>query len=53
MLGFGGTTVDGVELPVWPSLLASSGPLLEFAPQTRVHGGEGARRDPLLALAVA
>jgi aryl-alcohol dehydrogenase-like predicted oxidoreductase len=24
MLGFGGTTVDGVELPVWPALLASS-----------------------------
>lgn len=24
MLGFGGTTVDGVELPVWPMLLASS-----------------------------
>ncbi|MCU1287598.1 MAG: aldo/keto reductase, partial [Acidobacteriales bacterium] len=24
MLGFGGATVDGVELPVWPMLLASS-----------------------------
>jgi aryl-alcohol dehydrogenase-like predicted oxidoreductase len=24
MLGFGGTTVDGVELPVWPALLESS-----------------------------
>jgi aryl-alcohol dehydrogenase-like predicted oxidoreductase len=24
MLGFGGTTVDGVELPVWPMLVASS-----------------------------
>jgi diketogulonate reductase-like aldo/keto reductase len=24
MLGFGGTTVDGVELPTWPMLLASS-----------------------------
>ncbi|MDQ1567782.1 MAG: hypothetical protein QOF96_2662 [Actinomycetota bacterium] len=24
MLGFGGTTVDGVELPVWPGLLTSS-----------------------------
>jgi diketogulonate reductase-like aldo/keto reductase len=24
MLGFGGTTVDGVELPVWPMLLTSS-----------------------------
>jgi aryl-alcohol dehydrogenase-like predicted oxidoreductase len=24
MLGFGGTTVDGVELPVWPMLLSSS-----------------------------
>jgi aryl-alcohol dehydrogenase-like predicted oxidoreductase len=24
MLGFGGTTVDGVELPVWPDLLTSS-----------------------------
>jgi aryl-alcohol dehydrogenase-like predicted oxidoreductase len=24
MLGFGGTTVDGVELPVWPMLLASA-----------------------------
>jgi diketogulonate reductase-like aldo/keto reductase len=23
MLGFGGTTVDGVELPVWPALLES------------------------------
>jgi aryl-alcohol dehydrogenase-like predicted oxidoreductase len=24
MLGFGGTTVDGVQFPVWPGLLASS-----------------------------
>jgi aryl-alcohol dehydrogenase-like predicted oxidoreductase len=24
MLGFGGTTVDGVELPVWPALLGSA-----------------------------
>jgi aryl-alcohol dehydrogenase-like predicted oxidoreductase len=24
MLGFGGTTVDGIELPVWPALLESS-----------------------------
>ena len=24
MLGFGGTSVDGVELPAWPALLASS-----------------------------
>jgi aryl-alcohol dehydrogenase-like predicted oxidoreductase len=24
MLGFGGTTVDGVELPVWPALLESA-----------------------------
>jgi diketogulonate reductase-like aldo/keto reductase len=24
MLGFGGTTVDGVEFPVWPMLLTSS-----------------------------
>ncbi len=24
MLGFGGTTVDGVELPMWPALLESS-----------------------------
>jgi aryl-alcohol dehydrogenase-like predicted oxidoreductase len=24
MLGFGGTTVDGVQLPVWPALLESS-----------------------------
>lgn len=24
MLGFGGATVDGVEFPVWPMLLASS-----------------------------
>jgi diketogulonate reductase-like aldo/keto reductase len=24
MLGFGGATVDGVKLPVWPQLLASS-----------------------------
>jgi aryl-alcohol dehydrogenase-like predicted oxidoreductase len=24
MLGFGGATVDGIELPVWPSLLTSS-----------------------------
>ena len=23
MLGFGGATVDGVELPVWPALLES------------------------------
>jgi hypothetical protein len=23
MLGFGGTTVDGVERPVWPALLES------------------------------
>jgi aryl-alcohol dehydrogenase-like predicted oxidoreductase len=25
MLGFGGTTVDGIELPVWPALLESPG----------------------------
>ena len=24
MLGFGGATVDGVQLPVWPALLQSS-----------------------------
>jgi hypothetical protein len=24
MFGFGGATVDGVELPVWPQLLTSS-----------------------------
>jgi hypothetical protein len=24
MLGFGGATADGVELPVWPMLLTSS-----------------------------
>jgi hypothetical protein len=24
MLGFGGTTVDGIELPVWPALLQSA-----------------------------
>jgi len=24
MLGFGGTTVDGVEHPVWPALLTNS-----------------------------
>jgi hypothetical protein len=24
MLGFGGTKVDGVELPAWPMLLSSS-----------------------------
>ena len=24
MMGFGGATVDGVELPVWPGLLTSS-----------------------------
>ena len=24
VLGFGGATVDGVELPVWPQLLTSS-----------------------------
>jgi hypothetical protein len=23
MLGFGGTTVDGVEIPAWPALLES------------------------------